>query len=215
VGGRNIGDAYFDAAEEANFNDMDLAMVGPAVEETSRIFDRFWNCEATLPVRKLNFRRPNLPRLRARLENLERKESQGPYISRIRTGHDTQHMLQGGAALRWTDRVQVLSDPPEKVAGASIDGWLGHVIFTSILGARRRVEIISPYFIPGADGAEALGKLVEDGVEVAISTNSLAATDVMAVHGAYAKYRRALLARGVRLYELRPDIIRRDRRTLF
>src|SRR5690606_33951568 len=43
VGGRNIGDAYFDAAEDANFSDMDLALVGPAVDEASRIFDAFWN----------------------------------------------------------------------------------------------------------------------------------------------------------------------------
>ncbi|MGO4843890.1 phospholipase D-like domain-containing protein, partial [Rhizobiaceae sp. 2RAB30] len=41
-------------------------------------------------------------------------------------------------------------------------------------------------------------------VDVAVLTNSLAATDVAAVHGAYAKYRTRLLQGGVRLYELRP-----------
>ncbi|OLC69167.1 MAG: hypothetical protein AUH78_24475 [Gemmatimonadetes bacterium 13_1_40CM_4_69_8] len=36
-------------------------------------------------------------------------------------------------------------------------------------------------------------------------TNSLAATDVWLVHAGYMKYRRPLLERGVRLYELRPE----------
>jgi len=215
VGGRNIGDAYFDAAEDANFSDMDLALVGPAVDEASRIFDAFWNSEAALPVRKLNFLRPNLPRLRRRLEALAQSESEGPYMSRIRSGHDTRHMLQDGSALSWTDRVRVLSDPPEKVAGNGEKDWLGRTILAAILGARSKVEIISPYFIPGPGGVEALGRLAGDGVDVAVSTNSLAATDVMAVHGAYARYRKPLIEAGIRLYELRPEIMSRDRRSLF
>jgi putative cardiolipin synthase len=43
-----------------------------------------------------------------------------------------------------------------------------------------------------------------------VLTNSLAATDVAAVHGAYARYREPLLAGGVKLYELRPQIIPED-----
>lgn len=39
-------------------------------------------------------------------------------------------------------------------------------------------------------------------------TNSLAATDVAAVHGGYAPYRKPLLAAGVRLYELQPFLQR-------
>ena len=38
---------------------------------------------------------------------------------------------------------------------------------------------------------------------VSVLTNSLAATDVLAVHGGYARYRRRLLRAGVELYELR------------
>src|SRR5690606_26573218 len=42
------------------------------------------------------------------------------------------------------------------------------------------------------------------GVRIAVLTNSLAATDVTAVHGAYANYRRRLLEDGIRLFELKP-----------
>ena len=34
VGGRNVGDAYFDAAE-TNFRDLDLLLLGPAVQQTA------------------------------------------------------------------------------------------------------------------------------------------------------------------------------------
>src|SRR5690606_12957356 len=43
IGGRNIGDEYFDAAEASNFRDLDLLLMGPTVEETEAIFDSFWN----------------------------------------------------------------------------------------------------------------------------------------------------------------------------
>ena len=39
LGGRNIGDEYFDAAEHTNFRDMDVLAIGPVVAQTERIFD--------------------------------------------------------------------------------------------------------------------------------------------------------------------------------
>jgi putative cardiolipin synthase len=69
----------------------------------------------------------------------------------------------------------------------------------------REVLIVSPYFIPGEAGVAWLGALVARGVRVTVLTNSLAATDVGAVHAGYQRYRESLLAAGVRLYELKPD----------
>ena len=40
-------------------------------------------------------------------------------------------------------------------------------------------------------------------MRVSVVTNSLAATDVVAVHGGYARYRRSLLAAGIELFELK------------
>ena len=45
--------------------------------------------------------------------------------------------------------------------------------------------------------------LARRGVQVSILTNSLAATDVLAVHGRYARYRRRLLRAGIELHELK------------
>jgi len=65
--------------------------------------------------------------------------------------------------------------------------------------------IVSPYFVPGKDGVAFFGERRREGVNVAVLTNSLAATDVWLVHAGYMKYRRPLLDEGVRLFELRPE----------
>jgi phosphatidylserine/phosphatidylglycerophosphate/cardiolipin synthase-like enzyme len=50
VGGRNVGDEYFDAAADTNFHDTDLLLLGPAVAQASAVFDAFWNSAAVVPL---------------------------------------------------------------------------------------------------------------------------------------------------------------------
>ena len=55
VGGRNIGEEYFSARTDVNFQDLDLLVAGPAVEQANRIFDDYWNSETAIPVSALAF----------------------------------------------------------------------------------------------------------------------------------------------------------------
>jgi putative cardiolipin synthase len=73
-----------------------------------------------------------------------------------------------------------------------------------LASATTDLEIISPYFIPGETGTSELVAMAQRGIRVAVLTNSLAATDVIVVHGAYARYREPLIAGGVRVFELKP-----------
>src|SRR5690606_26737845 len=90
------------------------------------------------------------------------------------------------------------------------ENWIMSTLMPVIAAAESSVEITSPYFVPGAEGAAGLTLMTEAGVDVAVLTNSLAATDVAAVHGGYAPYREALLVGGVRLYELQPYLRQAD-----
>src|SRR6478735_2786694 len=54
VGGRNIGDEYFGAHHEANFADLDVAVIGPAVKQVSDEFDLYWNHAAAVPISALS-----------------------------------------------------------------------------------------------------------------------------------------------------------------
>ena len=63
----------------------------------------------------------------------------------------------------------------------------------------------SPYFVPKKSGALRIIKKCKQGVNIKVLTNSLAATDVVAVHTGYKKYRLPLLRSGVQLFELKPS----------
>jgi putative cardiolipin synthase len=67
--------------------------------------------------------------------------------------------------------------------------------------AEREVLIVSAYFVPGEEGTRGFAELEKRGVRVIVHTNSLAATDVAAVHTGYMRYRKDLLRAGVEIYE--------------
>jgi putative cardiolipin synthase len=217
AGGRNIGDEYFDASAETNFHDIDVLAVGHCLEEAQANFDRYWNSRPALPIRSLHklrrLRRPRFTRLVARLD---------AHAASARAVALLNHMTSRSKAtdftnlqfLHWSAGVEVMADPPEKAAGQSRDGWMGARINGLIAATKDSLLVSSPYFIPGTAGARTLAGLAATGAKIRILTNSLAATDVIAVHGAYARYRRALLAAGVQLHEMKPEPKRR-RASLF
>ncbi|WP_396615303.1 phospholipase D family protein [Lysobacter soli] len=205
VGGRNIGDEYFGAASESNFLDADLAVIGEPVRETSRIFDAYWNSSTAIPLSELvDADELSLQRLR-RVGVLEyRSKDAKPYIEQLRRSPSVQALLHGSREPRWTPNAHVYSDPPEKAEGAPRRrNWLIDAITPAFTSAEREVFISSPYFVPGDDGVAGLLRMRDRGVRIGILTNSLAATDVAAVHGGYAPYRVPLLRGGIELYELK------------
>lgn len=203
VGGRNIGDAYFGAAETSNFRDIDMMMVGPVVQGASKVFDAYWNSEVAMPIRSLiRPRRGTLRRLRKGVARISAKGRASPYIEQLRKRVSALAMLNGDIGLHWTHEAKIVSDPPEKALARGAQNWIMSSLMPVIMSAEKSVSITSPYFVPGVDGSARLIGLVAKGVNVAVLTNSLSATDVAAVHGGYAPYRRTLLAGGVRLFEL-------------
>ena len=50
IGGRNIADEYFGAREDSNFGDLDVAGIGPIVQEISNMFDTYWNHKRAAPI---------------------------------------------------------------------------------------------------------------------------------------------------------------------
>jgi len=116
-------------------------------------------------------------------------------------------MLRGkpsGLSMVPSEAVQIVADAPEKAArDGSVAERLAPAILHLLEGASSEALLISPYFVPGEKGAALLENLARRGVRVSVVTNSLAATDVVAVHGGYARYRERLLRAGVELHELR------------
>ena len=201
VGGRNIGDAYFDAAE-TNFRDLDLLLLGPAVQQTTRIFEAFWNSEAVKPIEELHPKGETS--VSATFLEQGGGEADAALMNGIGNRRSLAEFIAAGNDVHWTDNARVISDPPEKALGRRPKNWLTRELFPVIQASRTCLEVVSPYFIPGRKGAALLADLVARGVDVLVLTNSLAATDVATVHGAYANYRKRLIRSGVQLFELQP-----------
>ncbi|MCA1403166.1 phospholipase D family protein [Ensifer sp. IC3342] len=218
AGGRNIGDAYFDAAELSNFRDLDVWMIGPVVDQATEMFDRYWNSASVLPIAALRTpRRQFLPALRDTLDVLARTPAARFYLEQVGKVGVEKGCFRGSRPLHWSADVRIAFDPPEKALMQKRQNWLLRELFPLINAAKRDLRIISPYFIPGAEGTRELTALAKKGAKVAVLTNSLAATDVAAVHGGYVKYRKGLLRGGVDLFELkeRGDFVDRHRMSLF
>ncbi|MFN0241776.1 MAG: phospholipase D family protein [Planctomycetota bacterium] len=208
VGGRNLGDEYFDAHPGVNFADLDLLAAGPVLRDLGTCFDRYWNSEFAVPVaawRAMRARESDLLALRSELAAHATTQQASPYAARLATARFVEEALGGELALLWGN-VQAVADAPEKVTAkgeelerALLTSRLRHVV----TNARSELTIVSPYFVPGDTGVELLRELRGRGVRVRILTNAFAATDVGAVHAGYSSYRRALLRAGVELYELR------------
>jgi len=93
----------------------------------------------------------------------------------------------------------VVRDDPAKTldTSARTDVLLLSELLPAIGQPKTSFDLVSPYFVPGGGGTDALEKLARNGVQVRVLTNSLAATDVPAVHAGYAKRRCDLLRAGV------------------
>ena len=54
IGGRNIGDQYFQVDPESQFGDDDVFTAGPIVSQLSKTFDEFWKSRFAVPATALN-----------------------------------------------------------------------------------------------------------------------------------------------------------------
>jgi phosphatidylserine/phosphatidylglycerophosphate/cardiolipin synthase-like enzyme len=208
TGGRNIGDPYFLLTAEANFLDLDLLVAGPAVPSLSAVFDRFWNSELAYPIDAVipapsPAASPPATGASAPLD----APDELPEPARARVAQSLAQLRTGGSDLQWVP-ARVIADLPSKslkegepAAAETMFDDLGALLRS----AQHDVLIMTPYFVPGADGMALIESLRQRGVNVRVLTAALAATDAPVVHMGYSKYRKRLLAAGVELYELRPE----------
>jgi putative cardiolipin synthase len=209
VGGRNVGDEYFGAAAHSNFSDLDLLLTGPIVADVSASFDDYWNSPNAVPVARFDGKPPKpgqLEKLVADAQEYREESVESPYIQSLRDERKRAETLLSEPPTLRIENVRLLVDDPSKV-GTKEQGLRASNVLAGLAGAMQGAEeelfIVSPYFVPGKRGAEGLIAQAERGVRVAVLTNSLAATDVAAVHTGYARYRRDLLRGGVDLYEMK------------
>ena len=208
VGGRNIGDEYFALNELVNFADLDVLAIGPVADQVADSFDIFWNSSATYPISAFH----------------EETASPAEYAAGARAaecfrGRNRRALLRGDAFHTagparavarpfrctgescWPCMMSLKNRRAPGTPTCCSSNWA-----TCCSQSETDLLIVSPYFVPGKAGTEALVAAAQRGVRVRIVTNSLASTDVGAVHAGYKKSRRKLLEGGVELFELKPTV---------
>jgi len=212
VGGRNIANEYMGAGNEVVFADLDVIAVGPAVRDVSKEFDLYWNSASAYPASAvLGQDREGAARLQAHFADAHADPQSVVYVEALRKTPLLNDLVARRLAFEWTG-VRVVHDDPEKTLDTSqrTDILLLPQLLDAIGRPEKSFDLISPYFVPGEGGTAALVALAKRGVKVRVLTNSLASTDVVAVHAGYAKRRHDLLDAGVALYELKTSAVQDD-----
>lgn len=211
VGGRNIANEYFDAGIGVGFIDFDMIAVGVVVPDVAREFDRFWNSASAYPAAAFVGAAPADPAgwLEARFQAARDDPGTAIYREAVRTTPLVQAVAEGRIEYDWTNVRVVYDEPAKTLATDDREDLLLFPTLTRVFGKpSRSVDLISPYFVPGADGGAMIEDLVRRGVRVRILTNSLAATDEAVVHAGYSRYREKLVRAGATLYEIKPNAVR-------
>lgn len=207
MGGRNLGDEYFDASADNNFQDVDVFASGPITRKISNSFDAYWNSVESFPISALNLPPPD-PETIAKLHDamkLHWEEMMKSPLGKKLSSMPLPREVKGGyVPLIWAP-AELAADSPGKIDEPSEDvlSVPGTRIEQMVSKAQHEFIIFTPYFVPLDAGVEWLNALIKRGVAVRIVTNSLASTDMVAAQAGYTHYRAALVNEGVELYEIK------------
>jgi len=206
IGGRNVGNEYFQVDPRGQFADDDVFVAGPTVQALSGTFDEYWNSKFAIPVAALarqsqeDARAVRRRRAPASVDGVD-------YAARIASGEPLASLLDGRIALVWAT-AQVLCDSPDKRRADS--GEHGQIMVRNVLDAARQVHseflMINPYIVPTRDESTMLDDLRERHARVGIVTDSLQSTRDILAYAGYIQSRKPLLRSGIDLYEVRAQL---------
>src|SRR5215469_10716503 len=211
VGGRNIGDEYFQVDPAWQFADDDVLTAGPAVEQLATTFEEYWQSELAIPVQALL---PAKDTDAAAAEALARRmtvaqkaqSANEDYQQRLAANEPLASVLAGRTPLDWA-HAEVVADSPYKgkrlTEGEGISSLLFGPVAEAIGDTRNEFSIVSPYVVPSPHEMRLIEELRAHQRTVRILTTSLEAESGLAAQAGYMHYRKPLLEAGVELYEIR------------
>ena len=208
VGGRNIGDEYFDLHPEANFRDRDVLTTGPIVHDISQNFDAYWNTPLAYSIGKLS---PGAAE-GTDLQSIALDACAVPdhLVEDFALPGDQEdahrYAMDALGEFTWAE-AELVYDVPASGHETSSDEPREAARALSALVEVAELEILieSAYLVLGSKQLDTLAAVTGRGVRVAALTNSLASNDLTTNHSGYARRRRGMIAAGMELHELRPD----------
>ena len=214
IGGRNIGNQYFQVDPESQFADDDVFAAGPIARQLSATFDEYWNSRFAIPVEALGRHKRTTAALVGHRERASKRPGQPlqplstggvDYVKRIATGEPYASMISGRFPLVWA-HAQVVCDSPDKkhVENGALAGRLMTRPVGDAAGAvQSELLMVTPFYVPADEEVQLLRDLRQRKVRVRILTNSLESAPDLVAQSGYLHYRVSLLEDGVELFEVR------------
>ncbi len=165
VGGRNIGNDYFDLSSQYNFLDSDIVIEGDLVPTIRESFDLYWHSEWS--IRSDTIERSSSEDRALASNFLTPGKAESELVSRLR-------QVNQETPRHRCDRTRFVTDYP----GAGVQYRTVYEAIVETLGsAEHTILAESPYFVLRKDGLEDVAELTERGIDVTVLTNSLHSTD--------------------------------------
>ena len=202
IGGRNLANEYFGDHELSNFRDLELITGGPHVQETSNLFNLFWNNPWTFPESKIisdtdAFMTPT--EFTAWLnKSAPRTFQETPATRRLAWETLIQRALPSKITL-FAD-IPALDNPS---LHDELPTQLAAELIKVIEMAQEELILVSAYLIPTEEFETAVERAEKRGVSVRILTNSMRSNNHLAAHSAYRKHIHRLIVHGADVHEVR------------
>ncbi|UPR49828.1 phospholipase D family protein [Vibrio cyclitrophicus] len=203
VGGRNIGDEYFDLSDEINFRDRDVLVMGTVVTTIQTSFIEYWDSRWSYPVDMLgDDEQPDL----SKIDDItvpQYKNYPALPLNREAAGSLLKEALD---EMTWVN-ARFAYDRPVPVDSDNTDQPKETAILLGQLASESKQEILleSAYLVFDDGQLGEWQNLNNEGVEIKALTNSMASNDLVTNHSAYAGRRYDMLEHGIDLFELKPD----------
>ena len=211
IGGRNIGSEYFEYPGEFVFRSRDLLALGPVVGTSGAAFDMYWNSDWAVPIEDVVTHVPSADEAAANKTALDAFAADptnyptgfydDPKLIEAEMSALAEHLLWGKGTL-------LIDEVPDKDGQTQTHAELdrtGVTIGRAAAEAKDEALIQSAYLILEDDGAVGLETLIQQGVNVKLATNSMAANNHLSSFVSYRKQRKRMLEGGAAVYEMRPD----------
>jgi phosphatidylserine/phosphatidylglycerophosphate/cardiolipin synthase-like enzyme len=219
VGGRNIGNEYFEYPGPFVNRSRDLLALGPVVDTAGEAFDLYWNSDWTVPIEDVV---TPVPTGAEAVQHQDRLDAFAADTSHYPPGfYDDPEQIDAemaklGEELLWGPARLLVDAVPDKDGKPQTHEELDKTGVTLARIARESTDevlIQSAYLVLLDGGFQALGAMTHRGVTVKLATNSMASNNHLTAFVGYAKQRHKLLETGAELYEMRPDA--KSERALF
>jgi cardiolipin synthase C len=210
IGGRNIGDQFFQIDPESQVADDDVFAAGPITQQLSATFDEYWNSALSIPAEALSGGKSSHTALNEHRKVLNEEKQQLKadgidYVKRVATGEPFNGTISGRLPLIWA-HAQLVCDSPDKKKvenGAMVGRLMQRAVANATIAVQSELLMVTPYLIPGKEGMQLFKDLRQRNVRVRVLTNSLESSTVLLAQSGYMQYRVPLLENGVELYEIR------------